>query len=447
MNCITIFKRSLHARHAVQQLILPVALLAIALFNAPASALKKLDGVAAFVGDSIILHSELQAYVLLKMGGLADTTLDSAKKAQMRVQALDELIEGKVLLVRAEKDTNITITENEVDAQLNARIQALLAQNGLSLSSFEELLQAQQGISLAKFKAEVRRQIRQELLKQKVQHQYVAAASIGKSDVELFYSQYKDSLPPAGKSVLLSTVTIHVEPSEEIRQRAFEKISAIKERLDNGEDFSEVAMQFSEGPNAAMGGDLGFISKGTLTELEFEEKIFSMQPGQISDTIQTRLGFHIVMVMERKEHMVHVKQIFVAVSPPQEQLKATRELLDSIAAASKSAEDFAAAAAKYSTDEISKSQGGRLPWQEVSKLSPLVRAAVDTLKSGDISHVIRDNNVFSVYRVNERKDSRRLTLENDWNEISAIAQRVLAQQKLLDLVRKWRQETYIDIRL
>ena len=420
--------------------------LAGSLFTA-ARALKKLDGIVAFVGDSIILESELNAYTLLKSGGVVDTSLNESQKKQARRQTLNELIEGKVLLVKAEKDTNIAITENEVDAQLDGRINAILAQNNLTMSMFEEVLEKQQGISLTKFKAEIRKQIRQELLKQKVQQRYVAAGGISKSDVEQFYSNYKDSLPQAGESVLLSTITIDVTPSDKIKQEAFEKISAIKERLDNGENFGEVAKLFSEGPNASLGGDLGFISKGTLTELNFEEKIFSMKPGEVSNPIQTRLGFHIAAVEARREHMVHVKQIFIAVSPPQEELDKAVATLDSIGMHAKTEKDFSAAVKKFSTDQISKSRDGSLAWQEVSSLNPFVRSAVDTLKPGEITAPVRENNSFSIYRLNKRKDSRRLTLEDDWNEISAIAQRVLAQQKLLGLVKKWRQEIFIDIRL
>ncbi|MBD3390380.1 MAG: hypothetical protein GF418_00055 [Chitinivibrionales bacterium] len=408
---------------------------------------ERIDGIVAFVGDSAILYSELEAYTLMKTGGLADSTVDSAGASALRRQALDDLIDGKVLLVQAEKDTNITISENEIDAELDNRIQGILRQNNLTLEQFETVLQTQQGLSIAKFKAEVRKQIRQELIKQKVQQQYVAMGGAAKSDIEEFYREYRDSLPPAGESVLLRALIVEVAPSDEIRQKAYERITAIKERLDNGEDFSEVAKRYSEGPNAHKGGDLGFISKGTLSQLAFEERVFSMEPGDVSDIIRTRIGFHIATVLARREDMVHVKQVFVAVKPPQEQYEQTRALLDSLRTHATTAAQFEEAARRFSTDEISRSRGGMLRWQTVASLAPAVRRAIDALEVNGISEVVTSDNTLAIYRLEDRVDSRALTLDDDWNEIATIAQRVIAQEKLLDLVRKWRQETFIDIRL
>lgn len=409
--------------------------------------MQKLDGIVAFIGDSIVLESELNAFILLKTGGVVDSSGDSLSRTILRQQALDELIDGKVLLVHAVKDTNIVITENEIDAEMNNRIQMILHQNGISLDAFESILQNQQGISLSKFKTEVRKQIRQELLKRKVQQQYVSVGSINRRDVDAFYSQYKDSLPPAGKSVLLSMISIRVSAPDKIRQEAYAKIKAIKERLDNGVAFSDAAKLYSDEPNAALGGDLGFISKGTLNELAFEEKAFSMAPGEISDIFETRLGFHIITVVAKRDKMVHVKQVFIPVSPPEDLFTHARRVLDSVRTDAKDKKDFTRAVKLFSTDEISKSRDGLIGWQEISALNPRVLEAVDSLSAGDISVVVQQDNTLSIYRLEDRKDFRPLSLEEDWAEISAIAQQIYSQKKLIDLVKKWRQKTFVDIRL
>jgi peptidyl-prolyl cis-trans isomerase SurA len=422
------------------------ALILVSFFSS-SPAMQKIDGVAAFVGDSIILMSELDAYILMKSGGVPDSTGDSLSRSIVRNVALDELIDGKVLLVKAAKDTNIIITENEIDAELNSRVQTIISQNNLSIAEFETILKNQQGISLARFKDEVRKQIRQELLKQKVQQQYVPMGGPGRSEVEQFFAEYKDSLPPAGKSVRLSVIQIKVSVPDSIRRAAYAKIKAIKDRLDNGEDFSEVAKLFSDGADAAIGGDLGFISKGTLNELAFEEKAFSVPAGQISDIFETRLGFHVIHVVEKKDSKVHVKQIFVPVAPPQERIQASMALLDSVRISCKSTKDFADAAVKFSTDKITRSKSGSLGWQELSALDSPTLTAVDSLAPGALSAVINTDNTLCLYRVDERADSRPVSIEEDWAEISSLAQRINSQKKLLELVRKWRQETYIDIRL
>jgi peptidyl-prolyl cis-trans isomerase SurA len=410
------------------------------------STAEKIDGIIAVVGDSIILSSKLEAYMFLKINqeGLKP---DSLEVNILRYRLLNELIEGKVLLVHAEKDSNITVSNEEIEEELNRRINFILTQNKISLNEFEEVLKKEQGISILKFKKEVRTQIRQELLKQMVQQFYISSEKVSRSEIEDFYNEYEDSLPSLGNSIRLLKISINLSPSGDIRQKAYSKIISIKELLDNGEDFAELASLHSDGPNAANGGIIGYISKGTLNELAFEEKIFSLKPGETSAPFETRLGFHIVNILERKDQEVKVRQIFVNTSPSQESIKSAISSLDSVKAHCKSEKDFTLAVQKYSTDDVSKARDGLLNWQTLTNLDPKIKNGFDTLTVGKISAPIKVNNIVSLYRIHSLKDTRKLTLTDDWNEIALIAQRIHAQKKLRDLVNKWQKETFIDIRL
>lgn len=410
------------------------------------SAAEKLDGIVAIVGDSAILASELEAYVFLRINQLG-TIPDSLERDILRSRCLDELIEGKVLLVHAEKDTNITVSNDDVEGELKTRIAYILRQNRISNEELEVLLEKEQGISLTKFKKELRQQIRQELLKQKVQQFYVSSSKMNRGDIEKFYKEYKDSLPSAGESIRLSKIIINTAPSEKIRQNAYTKIMSLKEMLDNGQDFSSVAKLHSEGLNAENGGDLGYITKGTLGELLFEEKIFSLKPGETSEPFESRLGFHIVNIIDRKDQKVHVRQIFVSITPPEEEIKKIVSLLDSVKTSCTTPEAFRLAVEKYSTDNASKSRKGQLGWQSLSEIDPDIRSAFDTLTIGAISSTVTKDNTISLYRIDDLVKSRKLTLTEDWNEITQIAERIYMQKKLMELVSKWQQETYIDIRL
>jgi peptidyl-prolyl cis-trans isomerase SurA len=293
----------------------------------------------------------------------------------------------------------------------------------------------------------VRKQIRQDLLRQKVQQMYAAPSAPNRSDVEAFFSEYHDSLPPIGPSIKLSVLKVKTAASDSVRQNAWAKIKAVKDRLDRGENFTTVARQFSEDPNAAEGGEIGFVKKGSLTELSFEERLFSLRIGEVSDIFETRLGFHIVKCLEKKDQTVRAAQIFVAVQPPEEQVRKTVAELQSVASTVKSREDFIAAVRKLSTDEVTRSLDGGMGWQEVAALPPEIASAVASLSVGDISEPLLSGAVIAVYRVDEKVDSRPLTLADDWNEIAALAQRVLSQKKLSDLVKKWRDTMYVNVRL
>jgi peptidyl-prolyl cis-trans isomerase SurA len=404
-----------------------------------------LDGIAAVVGDEPILLSELEAYILLRLNAIKPDK-DSADYAAMREQFLQELIDGKVLLVHAKKDTTLSVKSEEVDQALDMHVQRIMAENRLSQEDFEKEL-AKQGLSLAKARAQWRKGIQEQLLKQKLQQSQMSGFDVTQKEVQQFYDQYKDSLPAYGESVRLLKLSIEVLPSDSVRQAAYDKITHIKTRLNNGESFEELAKQFSEDPSASSGGDLGFIAKGTLNELVFEEKAFSLKPGEISDPFQTRMGFHIIKVEGKKEQMVHIRHIFVAVAPTQAIIAATQARLDSIRSACTTREAFAAAVKRFSTDRLSKSRDGDIGWMAVEGLPAEYKSAFDTLAEGSISKPVKVGEMFMLFMISKKVDSRPLTLEDDWGILAEKAKDIYSQKRLIDLVKRWRQEIYIDIRI
>jgi peptidyl-prolyl cis-trans isomerase SurA len=78
------------------------------------------------------------------------------------------------------------------------------------------------------------------------------------------------------------------------------RLNTIKERLDNGKDFAETARQYSEDASAANGGDLGWVNPGD-TVPQFEKVMNALQPGEISDLVQSPFGWHIIQVIERRK--------------------------------------------------------------------------------------------------------------------------------------------------
>ena len=118
--------------------------LALVLFAFSLSAAEKLDGIIAVVGDSAILSSELEAYAFLQINQLG-LQPDSLEMNILRYKLLNELIEGKVLLVHAEKDTNITVSSDDLEGELNNRIKMILSQNRITIQEFEKLLEEEQG--------------------------------------------------------------------------------------------------------------------------------------------------------------------------------------------------------------------------------------------------------------------------------------------------------------
>jgi peptidyl-prolyl cis-trans isomerase SurA len=418
----------------------------LGLFMSSSVAQQRMDGIAAVVGDSVILSSEIDAYAIMRLSA-AERKPDSAELPALRRQFLNELIDGKILVVRAAQDTNIVLKETEIEQAQNNQIKMILQQNNITMATLEQELKSKYGMNLAKFKTQMYSQIREQLIRQKVQQLYVSGIQVNRKDVESFYATYQDSLPLVGESVLASKLVVHAAPSDSMRQAAFSKISGIKQRLDNGDDFVKLSQQYSDDPNAANGGDLGFIKKGTLSELAFEERAFSLNPGQTSDIFQSRLGFHIISVIAKKDQMVHVRQIFVKVTPPEEFMTKITARLDSVKTHCAGQQDFIAAVRRLSTDDQSRAKDGKMGWIALYELPEALRGIIDSLKPGEISSPVREGNDLTLYRLDDRKSQRKLTLEDDYNLLAEKTREITAQKKLFDLVKKWRRDMFIEVRI
>jgi len=127
----------------------------------------------------------------------------------------------------------------------------------MTMDVLEHELRDKYGMGVTKFRAQLRGQVQEQLIKQKVSQLYVGQVAATKNDVLAFYRDYKDSLPTIGESVLLSKLSVTLAPPDSLRQAAYARITGIKRRLDKGENFGAVAKQFSEDPSAADSGDLG----------------------------------------------------------------------------------------------------------------------------------------------------------------------------------------------
>lgn len=124
---------------------------------------------------------------------------------------------------------------------------------------------------------------------------------VDQEEVQTYYQQNKD-LFQHQERVKASHILLQLSPDapQEEEAKAWEKMRSLQEKLQEGAEFSELAMAFSEGPSAAQGGDLGWFSRGSMVQ-EFEKAAFDLQPGEISDIVRTDFGLHLILVQDREE--------------------------------------------------------------------------------------------------------------------------------------------------
>ena len=213
------------------------------------------------------------------------------QKAELRQAVLDQLVERKLLLAAADEE-GIKLDGETIEAELE-KIRGQFPDEG----SFSEAL-SQRGYTVDSFKAEMSEIMRiQKFLEE------VVAAAVTLSDEELkaFYDENTNYFETGG-SVSASHILIEADQaaSETERAAARAKIEEVARRVSAGGDFAELAREYSEGPSGPNGGDLGSFQRGKMVPA-FEEAAFALEPGEVSDIVETQFGFHIIKVTDKSE--------------------------------------------------------------------------------------------------------------------------------------------------
>lgn len=402
------------------------------------------DRIIAVVGDSAILLSEVDAYTDMKLqqgGG------DMLLRNIVFEQALEELITSKILVAHADADTNIRVYDYDISEQANARINQILSQNRMTREQLAQVLKEQENMTFNEFRDQLSIQIKQEMIRQQVMQHYIVERDLSREEVRDFFNIYKDSLPPVGESVRFQRIEIQVNGDSLERQKAYDLVLQIRRQIvERGVNFQEMAKKYSKAPNAENdGGDLGFIGKGTLALVRLEAAAFSLEPGEVSMPIETKIGWHLLTVSERSGGQVHAFHIFIPVNANEQKLLEATQILDSVANSNPTTEQFAEAVKNFSTDQISKAYQGYIDWQLLSALDKQIRESFSNISAGNIGQPFRKENTIYLYRISDYSQNRALDFESDFDDIAKFASQLHAQERLRDLINGWRDNVFIKI--
>ncbi|NOX88036.1 MAG: parvulin peptidyl-prolyl isomerase [Calditrichaeota bacterium] len=399
------------------------------------------EGIAAIVGKEIILKSEIDQFV---QNYLIQNRLNippgSEQYNALRKKMLEGLIEQKVLLAKAEADT-VTVDDQMLDQRVDERMKYMTEQVG-SQDKLEEIF----GSPISQIRKDTRKLIKEQLLVEQVRAAKFRDVKVSRREVEEFYKMFKDSLPSRPATVDISHILKTVKPSEEAQIKAYRKAELILEKLKKGEDFQKLAKLYSEDPaSAKRGGDLGFTQRGDLVP-EYETVAFNLKDGEISDIVQTKFGFHIIQLIERRGERIHTRHILIRVQPTEEDEKRVVRELKEIRQKILDGADFGEMALKYSDDQNVKKDKGHLGTFEVDKLQiPAFRSVVAKLKPGEISEPFKTEYGYHIVRLNAREPARILTLENDWEQIEQMALNFKMQKEYQKWLQELKRHIYIKI--
>ena len=420
-----------------------IVLACVALASLAGAAPVLMDGVAAVVDGKPIMRSEF----MNNLYQFQETPEGAAmSEAQQKDYVLERLIEEKVLLSRIDRDS-IVISNSEVDQRVTAHLSQLAASQNIDLATLEKAVRAQLGMSMAQYRDQLSKQIRSHMAITRVRQMQVGSISPTKKEVEAFYKAYKDSLPRQYNCVLLSHIQIPIVPDSMIVDSVRNVAEALIDSLNLGISFELLAKNHSQDTSAAKGGDLGYFKRGLL-DPAFERALDQLKNGQYAVTpVKTNQGWHIARVLGRKEDGVRSAQILLRTIPTAKDSADVIARADSIKKVVKTKEDFVAAAKKFSEDKSSNFRGGLLGWYQKNEMEPAYVDPVANLNVGEVSEPVLIDGAYHLFRLDDARQIRELTMDEDYGKIENLAANHLENEKLETLVKKWRQEVHVEIRM
>lgn len=408
-----------------------------------------IDKVVAQVGSELILLSDIETeYNYIK-------SRNQSPGEEAKCNILEQIMAQKLLITQAKLDS-IEVSDEQVNSQLDLRMESILRQMG----GDEELFKQYYGKSVAEMKQIYKDDIKNKLLAESMQQSLMANINITPSEVKKFYySIPTDSLPYFNSEVEISQIIVTPTINEIEKQKALATAKELKTKIDNGADIGELAKQFSDDPgSAAQNGDLGWVKRGTFVP-KFEAVAYGLKKGEISDIVESEFGFHIIQLIERRGNSIHTKHILIKPKLTTADLTKAKELLDSIRLLIlNDSISFEYAVKKYSDKKsMSYNNNGRMTnpatqttFFEMKDLPPDIYFAIENIKVGDITETMetideRGETKYQIIKVVTKTEPHRASLKEDYSRIQNFAKASKKNEYINNWVENKIKNTYIRV--
>ena len=408
-----------------------------------AHAQQLLDRIVAVVGDQVILESELNTQMDLYVSQMRVSLTSQKERDQLKRDLLRQMVNDKLLLIAARKDTLIKVTAKEVEEAAQKQLRNVKSE--FTDEEFRAQLEAE-GLTEIELKKKYREQMENQMLIDRLIGSKLQKVSVSTREVKDFFQAYQDSIPDQPQAIKLSHVLLEVNISPETLDSLKIKAENVAGLAKRGEDFAELASSYSDDPTGERGGDLGFFRKGDMIP-KFEEVAFSLNQGEVSDVVETEFGYHIIKVEEREEDRVRARHILFLLAPSRADTLRVVKQADSLYGELQKGADFAEVAKQFSSDEDSRKMGGELGWYPVDQMSPEFKTGVENLEVGQVSKALKSQFGVHILKVLDRREERALNLDDDWDTVKDMVRRKKTNQLVSEWVEKLRRDIYVEIRL
>ena len=261
------------------------------------------DGVAAVVDGYQITYDDLDRYYLSQLGEQGGPPSEDQER-MMRLSLLNEIIDRQILLQKAEA-LGLMANDEEVDSRYQ--------QYRAPFESEEEFLASLEAQSLNR--EDLRTEIRRTLTIEKLLNREISSrVEVPEAEMRQYYEENKASFAVAEQRLHLAQIVVTPRPETPVpnllsddavdEETAKAKIEMIEARLANGEDFGELAQNYSEDPStASTSGDLGFIPQSSLekADITLRRVVAALAPGESSPVIETDGQYRIIRLLDKEQ--------------------------------------------------------------------------------------------------------------------------------------------------
>ena len=405
----------------------------------------KVDGVAAVVGDFVILDSDIdKQFAQLEASGVSTKDIS-------RCQLFGKLLEDKLYIHHAIQDS-IVINDAEVRSYVDQQLEGFAQQIG----SMEKLIAYYNKSSEQELRDEMYELNKNGQMASKMQQKVVEEIEVTPDEVRQFYNKIpKGERPLFGTELRVAQIVVVPETTQEEIDKVVKRLREFRsDVLDNGSSFTTKAVLYSEDPGSKRtGGKYTLNKKRPMMVKEFRDVAFSLDEGDVSEPFKTDFGYHIIYLEKIRGQEYDTRHILLRPKLTNDAINYAKEKLEKVRKAIVDGTiSFADAALEVSDEKETKFDGGQLRNPEtqdynfeLTKMDPELYAQIQNLKDNEVSPVYKDQDrvhpiKFKILTVTQRVNEHEADFAKDYLKIKSLA----LQEKQLNTISAWQEDKIMD---
>lgn len=403
------------------------------------------DGIAAVIGDEIVLESDVEEQMNYGKQQGASTT--------DRCEFLENLINNKLLVYEAKRDTLIENRSAAIKDGANAKYNQLLSQ----FPDEKSMLTAYKFRNQFEMKNAIEKIDTDQYYGQAKYGRITEKADVTPNEVTDFFNMYKSQLPEIKDEVSLSQIMMYPKLTEAHKEELISKLKKIKADIVGGESFESQARIYSEDQGTAPnGGLMKNIFKGQMVK-PFEAAALNLQEGEISDPIESEFGYHIIQLVKKSGKAYDARHILLMATPTDAEITTAKQKLDSIRGLVLAEKlSFKDAAFKFSDDKKTKFNAGVITGGDGSSkieresIPGVISYELAGLNKSDITTAFDDEDdrkrkVVKIIKIEDVIPAHQITLETDYDRIKQMALNKKKSEMIEKFVNSKLPTTFISI--